>query len=180
MGAAALWVLMGALCLDVCHAAWSTEMPLCLDLGIARGVSSWVASHFLITLGGYTQVPVFLQEAEGATVKSQKLTVRLAEAQAAQSAAEQRCSKLEIRFARSSGGAAQLRALQLEDECSGLRQQLLEVQAMQEQQVSAPASAFRLPAGRSGAGCRRRVVEGQSSGRAASKLLLKLRAANSP
>ena len=75
-------------------------------------------------------------------MKAQKLSGRLAEAQAAQTAAEQRCSKLEIRFARSSGGAAQLRALQLEDECSGLRQQLLEMQATQEQQVSASAVAF--------------------------------------
>lgn len=31
LGEAALWVLMGALCLDVCHAAWSTQMPLRLD-----------------------------------------------------------------------------------------------------------------------------------------------------
>ena len=124
-----------------------------------------------------------VQEAEGATVKAQKLSARLAEAQAAQTAAEQRCSKLEIRFARSSGGAAQLRALQLEDECAGLRQQLLEIQAAQERQVSALASAF-LQAGqgrvpqrevRSGVGgCCRREVRGHNSGRAASAVVLKL------
>ena len=117
-----------------------------------------------------SHLPIPLQEAEGATIKAQKLSARLAEAQAAQTAAEQRCSKLEIRFARSSGGAAQLRALQLEDECSGLRQQLLEVQAAQEQQVRGPAPASS-PAGQ-GQAAAQEWSRIKSSGRAATDVCL--------